>query len=75
MEGSQRTTTRIGQLSFSTKNKKRYKLMTESLLSNNTSDRFEFIMTPTREKTCDLRRRNETTLPSSKPRTVDNMLL
>ena len=49
--------------------------MTESLLSNNTSDRFKFIMTPTREKTCDLCRRNETTLPSPKPRTIDNMLL
>ena len=50
--------------------------MTESLLSNNTSNRFRFIMTPTRGKTCGLRRRNGIiTLPSRKPRTVDNMLL
>ena len=49
--------------------------MTESLLSSNTSDRFKFIMTPTPEETCGLHRRNETTLPSPKPRTVDNMLL
>ena len=48
--------------------------MTESLLSNNASNRFKFIMTLTREKTCGLRRRNQTTLPSPKPRTVDNML-
>ena len=50
--------------------------MTESLLSNNTSNRFKFIMTPTRGKTCGLRRRNGTiTLPSGKSRTVDNILL
>ena len=78
MEGSKRTTTRIGHLSSSTKNKtkKRYHFMTESLLSNNTSNHFKFIMTPTCGITCDLRRRNGTiTLPSQKPRTVDNMLL
>ena len=38
--------------------------MTESLFSNNTSNRFKFIMTPTRGKTCGLGRRNGTvTLP------------
>ena len=38
--------------------------MTESLLSNSTSNRFKFIMAPTRAKTCGLGRRNETiTLP------------
>ena len=50
MEGSKKTTTRIGQLSYSTKKtskkQKRLNLMTESLLSNNTSNRFKFIMTP-----------------------------
>ena len=50
--------------------------MTESLLSNNTSNYFKFIMTPIHGKTCGLRRRNGTiTLPSGKLRTVDNMLL
>ena len=50
--------------------------MTESLLCNNTSNRFKFIMTPTRGKICGLRRRNGTiTLPSGKSRTGDNMLL
>ena len=50
--------------------------MTESLFSNNTSNRFKFIMTPIRGKTCDLCWRNETiSRPSQKPRTVDNMLL
>ena len=42
MEGSMRTTTRIGHLYSLTKNKqkkqKRYNLRTESLLSNNTSN-------------------------------------
>ena len=32
--------------------------MTESLLANNTSNRFKFIMAPTRGKTCGLGRRN-----------------
>ena len=50
--------------------------MTESLLSNNTSNRFKFIMTSTGGKTCGLRRRNGTiTITSGKSRTVDNMLL
>ena len=50
--------------------------MTECLLFNNTSNRFKFIMTPIRGKTCGLRRRNGiTALPSQKPRTVENMLL
>ena len=50
--------------------------MIELLLSINTSNRFKLIMTPTRGKTCSLRRRNgRKTLPSRKPRTVDNMLL
>ena len=50
--------------------------MTESLLFNNTSNRFTIIMTPTRGKTCGLRRRNgTTTLPTQKPRTAGNMLL
>ena len=48
--------------------------MTEILLSNNTSNHFKFIMTPTRGETCGLRCRNRTiTLTSRK--TVDNMLL
>ena len=50
MEVSKRTVTRIGHLSSSTKNnkkQKRYHLMTESLFSNNTSNRFKFIMIPT----------------------------
>ena len=80
MEQCKRTTTRIGHLSSSTKNKqkkqKRFHLMTKSLLSNNTSNAFKFIMIPTRGKTCGLHRRNGTiTLPSRKPRAVDNMLL
>ena len=81
MEGPKRATTRIGYLSTSTKHKqknppKRYNLMTERQLSNNTSNRFKFIMTSTRGKTCDLRRRNGTiSLPSGKSKTVDNMLL
>ena len=50
--------------------------MTQSLLSKNTSNHFKFIMTPTRGKTSGLRRKKGTiTLPSRKPRTVDNMLL
>ena len=49
--------------------------MIESLLSNSTTSHFKFIMTLTRGKTCGLRRRNGTiTLPSGKPRTVENML-
>ena len=51
MEGSKRTTTRIGHLSSSTKNKLEnkqwYNLITESLLSRNTSNRIKLIMTPT----------------------------
>ena len=50
--------------------------MTESLLSKNTSNYLKFVMAPTRGKTSGLRRRKGTiTLPSRKPRTVDNMLL
>ena len=53
MEGSIGTITGIGHFSSSTKKqakkkkkkKNRYHLMTESLLSNNTSNRFKFIMT------------------------------
>ena len=49
MEGSKRTTTRIVHFFPLTKNKKkkqkRYHLMIESLLSNNTPYRFKFIMT------------------------------
>ena len=68
MDGSKRTTTHIANFSSSTKNKqkkqKRSNLITESLFSSNTSNRFEFIMTPTRGRTCGLRRRNGTiTLP------------
>ena len=49
--------------------------MTDSLLSNNTSNH-KIIMTPTCGKTSELRRRKGTvTLPSRKPRTVGNMLL
>ena len=62
MEGSKRTTTRLGNLCFSTKKskktkkkdttykKKRYNLLIENLLSSNTSNRFKFIVTPTRGK-------------------------
>ena len=62
MEGSKRTTTRIGPLQQKTskKTQKIYYLMTESLLSNDTSNRFKFIMTLTRGKNCGPRRRNET---------------
>ena len=75
MEGSKRTTPRTGHISSPTKNKqknkKRYHFITESLLSNNTSNHFKLIMTSTRGKTCGLSRRNGTiTLPSRKPRTV-----
>ena len=50
--------------------------MTESFLSNNTSNCFKIIMTPTRGKACSLIRRNgTTTLPSGKSKTVGNMLL
>ena len=50
--------------------------MIESLLSNNTTNRFKFVMTSTRWKNRGLRRRNGT-IPHTyrKPRTVDNMLL
>ena len=55
---------------------KRYYLFTEHLLSNNTWNRFKFMMTPTFGKTSGLPCRNGTiTLPSRKPRTVDNMPL
>ena len=56
MEGSKRTTTRVGHLSSSTKNKqtnkqtnkqKRKNLMIECLLSISTSNCFKFTMTPT----------------------------
>ena len=56
MEGSIGTITGIGHFASSTKTKqqkkkkKRYNLMTESLWSNNTSNRFKFIKTPTRRK-------------------------
>ena len=55
MEGSKRTTTRFDHLCSSTKKiakrqKKRYSLMIESLLSSNTSNYFKFIVTPTRRK-------------------------
>ena len=81
MVGPKTTTTRIGHLYSSTKNmqtkkQKRYNLMTKSLLSNKTSNRFEFIMAPNHGKTCGLGRRKGTkTLPSGKSKTVDNMLL
>ena len=76
MEESKRITTRIGHLSSpvkkqAKKKKKKYHFMTEILLSNNTSKHFKFIITPTRGKTCDLRRRNGTiTPPSRRSRTV-----
>ena len=56
MEGSIGTITGIGHFASSTKTKqqkkkkKRYNLMTESLWSNNTSNRFKFIKTLTRRK-------------------------
>ena len=67
MEGSKRTTTRIDHLYSSTKNKQKNKkgttlvLMAENLFSNNTSNRFKFIMAPTHGKTCGLGRRNGAT--------------
>ena len=79
IEGSKRTTNRIGHFSSKTKSKpkkNRYNLMTESLLYNRTTSRFKFIRTLTCGKTCGLCRRNGAiTLPSGKPRTVENMLL
>ena len=67
MEGSKRTSTRIGLLYSSTKKckkTKRYNLITESLLSNNSSNRFKLIMTSTRGKICSLGLKNGTiTLP------------
>ena len=58
MEGSKRTTARFGHLCSSTKRiaKRQKNLMIESLLSSNTSNRFKFIVTPTRG----LRHRNGT---------------
>ena len=50
MEGSKRSNTCIDHLSSSTKNKDT--ILGQSLLSNNTSNRFKFIMTPTHGKTC-----------------------
>ena len=53
IEGSKRNTTRFGHRCFSkkkAKRKKRYNLMIERLLSGNTSNRFKFIVTPTRGK-------------------------
>ena len=74
MEGSKRIILPLQQKT--SKKQKRYHLMTESLLFNNTSNRFTIIMTPTRGKTCGLRRRNgTTTLPTQKPRTAGKMLL
>ena len=80
MEGSNRTTTRIGHFNSSTrkqaKKQKRYNLITESLFSINTSNPFKFVMTSTRGKICGLGQRNGTiTLPLGKSRTIDNMLL
>ena len=79
MEGSKRTTTHIGHLSPSTKNKQnknRYNFMTESMLSNNTLNCFKFIMNSTRGKTCGCRHRNGTiTVHRGKSRTVDNRLI
>ena len=79
MEGSKRTTTRIGHLSSSTKKQakkqKRYNFMTESLLTNNISNRFKLIILQICGKTYSLCRRNGTiTLPSGKVRTVENMV-
>ena len=77
MEGSKRTTICIGHLSSSTKNKQKTKkippydkkFVVQQYIIN-------FITTPTGGKTCGLCRRNVTiTVPSQKPRTVDNMLL
>ena len=50
--------------------------MIESLLSNNTTNRFKFLMTSTRWKNCGLRLRDGA-MPHTcrKPRTVDSMLL
>ena len=44
------------------------------LLSNNTSNRCNFIITPTRGRTCGLCRRNGTKILHSQ-KTADNMLL
>ena len=80
MERSKRTTTRIGHLSSSTKNKqkktKKIPPYDKKFVVQQHIKCFKFIMTLTRWKTCGLRRRNRTiTLPSRKPRNVDNMLL
>ena len=51
MDVSERTTTPIGHLSSSTKNRqenKRCNFMIKSLSSSNTSNRFKLTMTPTR---------------------------
>ena len=53
VKGSKRTTTCFDHLCSSTKKqkgKKRFDLMTGSLLSGNTSNRFKFIVTPTRAR-------------------------
>ena len=48
MEGSKRIILPLQQKT--SKKQKRYHLMTESLLSNNTSNRFKFIMRPSLQK-------------------------
>ena len=80
MEQCKRTTTRIGHLSSSTKNKqkkpKKIPPYDKKFVVQQHIKCFKFIMIPTRGKTCGLHRRNGTiTLPSQKPRAVDNMLL
>ena len=72
MEESKRTFTRFSHLCSSTKNKqkktkKRYNLITiESLLSNNKSNHYKSILTPTRGKTCGLHCRNGTMIHTLK---------
>ena len=69
MEATKRTIDIFPLQQKTSKKQKIYHPMTESLLSNNTSNRFKFIMTPIRGKNCGLRHRNGTiTLPSRKPR-------
>ena len=80
MKGSKRTTTRIGHLSSSTKNKqkktKKIPPYDKKFVVQQHIKCFKFIMTPARGKSCGLPHRNGTiTVPSRKPRTADNMLL
>ena len=77
MEGSKRTSTRIGHFYCSLKNKQKNKMIQSYNRKFVVQQHIKsFIMTSTRGKICGLGRRNGTiTLLSGKSRTVDNMLL